>query len=231
VAAGPNKGQEYLGIEDAELAGLAADFMRQVRAAMDDIDAKRLEFKRPVMDAAKVIDASFTVTMLDGLDAIRLAVQGNLTDFVRRQQAAETERQRVAREAAAAQQRQAAQAEAARLAQAAREAEHDGDIVGAMEIEAAAAEQRGIAAAVQAAPAPVAPAPVAAVRSSAGSTLSTRTTWKWRETDRALLPPTYRLPNGPMLDALLKTDPSIKKEGKQPVPGIEFYAETSAATR
>lgn len=217
---------ESKGIKDHETAGKATDFLNQCKTVAKDINGKRDKFKRPVLEASRVIDATFKNGMLTPLDEIRIGIQADLNAYVaevRAEQARIAAEEAKAREAEA---RAAAEAEKARLAKLAEEAEAAGDVESALEIEQAAAE-------VQAAPQPVvevAQPKGPLVRSSLGSTLSTRKAWGYRVVNIALVPQHLLLVNDAMVKALLSSDPSVKK-GAQPVPGIEFFATESAASR
>ena len=213
------------GLKDEETAGKATDFLKQLGDTYKDIDAKRDAFKRPVLEASRLIDATFKNAMLTPLEQMRVGVRADLDKYVlemRRERERLAAEQRAAEEAAA---KAAAQAERERLARLAEEAEAAGDVEQALEIEQAAAE-------VQQAVVPtVAPSKPAGplVRSSLGSTLSSKKIWGWRVVNISLVPPHLLVVNDAMVKAVLSSDPSIK-QGAQPVPGIEFfYTESSTA--
>jgi hypothetical protein len=217
------------GIADDATAGRAADFIRQLRAAVKDIGPKREAFKKPVLDATRIIDGAFKKAMIDPLEAAAVSVNAAINVYAEKLRQAEAARRKAQADADEEKRLADARAEQARLAAAAAEAEQAGDIESAIEIESRAAE---VAQAAAAAPPPPPPAPIRGplVRSDNDSTISSRTTWEYVVEDIAKVPAHLLLINDPMVKAMLRTDPSIKKGG-QPIPGIRFFEKTSSVVR
>jgi hypothetical protein len=220
-------------ITSASIATKAADFVKQVKETIKDIEAKREAYKRPVITAGKTIDAAFKNPMISPLQKVVDEVMYEINGYQVRERQAEAKRQKQQAEAEAMERRKAADAEAARLAEEAAAAEAAGDVESAMEIESAAQQVAEVARveARQVYTPQAADIRLATQKSDLGTGLGTRVTWDFELVDIALVPKMFVSLNVDMVKAMLKSDKAIKEDGAQPIPGVRFFSKQSASVR
>jgi regulator of protease activity HflC (stomatin/prohibitin superfamily) len=95
-------------IDNAEMNGKSADFVKQVKVHVRAIDTKRVAEKEPFLTAGKTVDAFFKA-MAEPMSDIVKKIEGEMTVYARE---VEKERRRVAEEAAAKARAEAAEAAA-----------------------------------------------------------------------------------------------------------------------
>lgn len=169
---------------DAATAGKAADFVKQIGAAIKDGEGLRATVKAPYLDAGKMIDAAFK-NIGDPLAALKRRVEAKIGDHQRRIEAEE----RARREAEAAKAR--AEMEA-RMAAAKTEA----DLQRAVEAEAEA-EKAARAAQARA-------AEMSRARGDFGSVATVRTTYSFEIENAAAVPREYLSPDEAKIKAAIK---------------------------
>lgn len=199
-----------LGIQDDETLGKASDFHRQLTAFAKKVEGTRETVKEPFNEAGKVVQAFFKASILDKIDGAARAVNAKRTAYLQQKEAqARAERlaaQRLAEEKA----RQAAEA----LERSA-----------TLETVEKAIETQQIADDAAAA-AKAKPAELARTTSDLGVTTSLRRTLAFKVIDKAKVP----------LHLMQVVDAAVLQQGRmaknpveeQPVPGVQFYFETSA---
>ena len=181
-------------IEDAETAGKAADFIKQIVAHEKASDRARKDEKEPYLERGRWTDNWFKNVSIAGLAGIKRTVTDRLTAYQRR--AAEEERQRrlaeerrrqeEARRAAEEAERQRREAE-----EAARAAQTEADMEDAIRAEEAAAaaarqaEERKAEEERAARRASESAADLSRQHSAAGTVASLRTSWKCTAYDPA----------------------------------------------
>lgn len=200
--------------------GRAGDFHKQIGDVIKAVDHRRTAIKEPVLLAERMIDAFFANAATKPLSDARQTINGHITRYAQR-------KAQEAREEQARQARLAAEA-AARAAEAAKAAAEEGPAADDQAaIDAAIAAEEAMMATAAAPP----PSEAAKVTSSLGTTVHMRKgPWRVRITDPAAIPRAFLMPNEAALLAQAKTDPRIA-EGVQPIPGVEFYRDSKAATR
>jgi hypothetical protein len=192
------------GIHDDAIAGRAADFANQLRAAATDLDATRAKIKAPVLHAQRLIDGEAR-RLTDRLTTARTSVSDKLTVYLQAKEAAE---------------RQCAAEEAARKEleafEAIKAAEQTGDTAPAVEAlkEADAAIGRASAPTVE----------LTRTRSQMGSLTSLRETWTYETTDISKVPAAYLTVNDAVVKAAIKS-------GARDIPGLRIFAERKAMVR
>ncbi len=167
---------------DDESAGKIGDFIKQLSACFKDAEARRVMEKEPFLENGRRVDGFFK-SITEKMDEIKRKANAPLTSYLR---AKEEEARRVLQEKAAAERK--AQLEAEQAAQAAWDAAQTDDDINA----AAAQETIAIAAADTTAKAEKSASQVAANLSGtrsheAGSLSSLRTTWEFRDLNRAAI--------------------------------------------
>ncbi|HUY05076.1 MAG TPA: hypothetical protein VMV33_17500 [Rhodocyclaceae bacterium] len=206
------------GIPDDSTQSKAADFVRQLRTAEQDIDKLRTDVKAPVLAAQRQIDGFFKKNMVDVLEAARTKVAALMTAYATKQAA---EARRVREEEA---RRQAE--EAARQAAALEQEESPETLARAVEAEQAAIDA--------AAAARARPADLTRVRSDLGSTASLRMRRTWELDNLAALvravaagdaPSNVLMPNTTILDAM------AKDKNQADLPGLRFIETGSINVR
>ncbi len=152
------------GILDEQTQANAADFQRQLKTHIKDIDAARTSYKEPVLGASRTIDKAFKADMADPISAVSDAVSKKMLTYALKKAAEEA-----ARRAEEAERQRRAAEEAARAAE---DQGTDAAMMGAIAAEQAAEDA--------AAEARAKPADLARVRSDAGSVASlvSRRTWQ-----------------------------------------------------
>lgn len=211
-------------IETEEVAGLFADQVRQITAAVKTIKEAHAEEKRPYLEAGRLVDSWFK-KLIDTLDDGKNKLLNAITKFQRR---VEEERRRKAEEDA---RRRAEEAERLRIEaeQRAAMAESERDIQAAAELHGAAAKAEAQAAASQEV-AQARAADLTRVRGTYGAVTSLRKKWGYRVVDITKIPVSYLMVNDAMVKAHINSR-SNKDMPPAPIPGIEFVEEKKAAVR
>ena len=170
-----------LTIEDAETAGKAADFIKQLTAHERAADRARTDEKAPYLQRGKWVDAFFKITAVAGIADIKTTMNQRLTAYQRK--VAEEERRRRQEE----ERRQREEAERARRDAEARAAaaQTEEDLEAAVQAEADADEAQAQAERAERATEAGA-ADLSRQHSASGTVASLRTSWKcteWRRRD------------------------------------------------
>ncbi len=206
-------------INTPEEAQAAVDQTRQIKALAAEIEEYRKSLTKPLDDEKKAIMDTFRPAT-EFLAKCELVLKGSITTFNQEQAriaaAAEKERQRLAQIELDRQAKEQADAEAL-LAQA-EEAALAGDTAAAEALEAQA-----MAAQAQAAPISTYVPPVATKPRGASS----RTIWKCKVVNPALLDRAYLMPNQVVLDALAATAKGVG----DPPAGCEWISSDSLSIR
>lgn len=160
-------------IEDAETAGKAADFIKQLTAHEKAADTARTEEKAPFLERGRWIDGWFKGPVVAGIAEVKRSVTQRLTAYQRK--VAEEERRRRGEE----ERRQREEAERARreAEERAKAAETDADLDAAIAAEEQAAQAQAEAERAERA-SRAAPADLSRQHSASGTVASLRTTWK-----------------------------------------------------
>ena len=202
------------GFSDDDTAARAADWVsKQVKPALDQIDAARVREKADVLAAQRAIDGFFK-GMADPLEAcIKTAAEAGRKWLAEKRRLADVKRRE--------------EVEAARLAaeKAAAVAAVNPDSDAALDA-AIEAEQKAMEAATQA------PAPTKAhVRSDQGSLMSGRVKWTFRLVDITKVPAHLLLVNDTLANAAIRSAP--KKDGipQIVIPGLEVVDEDKVSFR
>ena len=209
-------------LTDQEMADKCSAFIDQITAMLKDLDKQRRAEKKPHEDAAKAVDARFKpLTAL--LEKAKDLLKPKLTAWMLKLQRDRDEAARLAREEA--------QRKAEEAARAAEEAEKATDVVGASVAaeEAARAAEEAEKQAAKAEKAPV------NLQSAMGArTKSLRTVWRARVTSHAKA--LWHFRDHPdvidVIERLANAEAraeAAKNEGISTIPGVEFYAEKTAA--
>ena len=169
-------------IEDAEGAGKAADFIKQLTAHEKTAETERTGEKAPYFERGKWVDGFFKNAAVAGIAAAKKTALARLTAY-QQKVAAEERRRREEEERQRREEAERARQEAEAKAEA---AENDDDLDAAVEAEDEAAERQ--AQAERAARATQAgTADLSRQHSSAGTVSSLRTTWKCPAWSRSAL--------------------------------------------
>lgn len=211
-------------IENEDIAGKAADFVVQIQKCVKNSDALRVKEKEPFLEGGRRVDGFFK-SVSEPLNAAKRKVEARLTVY-QKEKAAEERRIREAEEARA-------RKEAERLEKEAREAaeklEREEELAKAVAAERAAQEARAKASRAEriaAAPA----ADVSRTRSSEGSVSSLRTTWEFRNMERARLDLEALRQHLPE-KALEQAVRSFIKAGGRELDGVEIYEDHQTVVR
>lgn len=218
---------------DTKTAEKAADFIKQLQAEVKTLNALRVEEKEPYLEGGRRVDGFFK-NLSGGLERVKSEVSRRLTAYQRKIE--EEERQRRAEEARVAEEaarkaREAAEREAAALAEkeTAEAAEQDQALDNAIEADETARQAAEDAAAAQKA-AEARAAAMTQQRSSVGSVASLRTTWEFRDLDRASLDLETLRPHLPE-KALEQAVRSFIKAGGRTLAGVEIYEHKESVVR
>ena len=203
---------QSLAIVDDDTYALAVEIERDIKAVKTQASALLDPFCEAANRAHKAATAK-RKEIIDPLDKMTEAVKAKRVTY----SIAKAERERIAREAEQARLAEAARVEAARqaaLEEAADEARAFGADDHAEELEEQAM-QAGTAAII---------AHRQAERVKPGKPEGMRENWKWRVTDKTLIPREFLVPDAVTLDFC------AKKKRDEAIPGIEFYPEYIAIT-
>lgn len=209
---------------DAETAGKASDYVKMIAAAIKDLDRVRIGEKEPYLAGGRTVDGFFKAPV-DKLDKVKREVEARLQRHLRAVAEAERRRreeaERLAREEADRKRREAEEA-AAKLAS-------EADLTDAVaKEEAARIAEADAAKAAQQADAKA--AELARTRSDYGSLATLRTSWAFRDLDRAALDLEalrHHLPT----DALEKAVRSFIKAGGRQLRGCTIFEAETAVVR
>lgn len=200
------RAEELLGAEarvpaalDAATVGKAADFVKQIGAAIKVSEDARKKTKQPYLDAGKQVDGHFS-QIVDPLAGLKRRMEARIGDHQRR--VAEEERRRREEEARRAAE-EAAKKEAA--------VETKDELDEAIEAHAEAAKAQ------KAAEAP--PQELARARGEYGAVATTRTVWMHEVTDATKIPREYLIVNDAAIKAAIKA-------GVREIAGIRIYEHT-----
>lgn len=209
---------------DAETAGRASDFVKQVAANVKDLDKIRVAEKEPYLQGGRTVDGFFKAVM-DKLDKVKREVEGRLQKHLRA--VAEAERRRREEE----ERRAREEAEAARRAaeEAAAKLQSEQDLSEAVAKEEAARLAQAEAAR-KAQYADAKPADLARTRSDYGSLATLRTEWVGEIVDRDALDLDPLRPHLPQ-DSLEKALRSYVKAGGRVLRGAKIYESSKAVVR
>jgi hypothetical protein len=203
---------QSLTIVDDDTYALAVEIERDIKAVKTQASALLDPFCEAANRAHKAATAK-RKEIIDPLDKMTEAVKAKRVTY----SIAKAERERIAQEAERTRLAEIARQEAARqtdLEQKAEEAQAFGidDLAEELEQEATAAGTAAIIAHRQ------------AERVKPGKPEGVRENWKWRVTDKTLIPREFLVPDTVTLDFC------AKKKRDQSIPGIEFYPEHIAIT-
>ena len=202
------------GFPDDEVAARAADWVsKQVKPALDQIDAARVREKADVLAAQRTIDGFFK-GLADPLDAcVKIAADAGRKWLAEKRRRAEVKQREEAEAASLAAEKAAAVA--------AVNPDSDAALDAAIE-----AEQKALEAAT---PAPT--STKAHVRSDQGSLMSGRVKWTFRLVDITKVPAHLLLVNDTLANAAIRSAP--KKDGVPQIviPGLEIVAEDKVSFR
>lgn len=211
-------------INDEDLAGKVAGFIKQIAACTKAAEAKRTGEKEPFLAQGRVVDGFFKA-VTDPLGKAKKEIAHRLTLFQRKQ--ADEERRR--REEAEASQRR----EAERLAKEAVEreaaAKTDADLTVA--ISASESAQQAAADAEQAkTEAHAKAADMSKIRDAYGAVSSLRTFWDFADLDRDAIDLATLRHHIP-LDALERAVRAYIKSGGRELKGVNIFQNTKSAVR
>lgn len=167
-------------IGDAETAGKAADYIKQLGAHEKTADKARKDEKEPYLERGRWVDGFFKSIAVQGIADIKKAMTGRLTAYQRK--VAEEERQR--REAEERRQREEAERARREAEEKAQAAQTDEDLQAAVEAEQQAAEAQARAERAER-DAQAGAADLSRQHSGAGTVASLRTSWKCTAYDPA----------------------------------------------
>jgi hypothetical protein len=193
------------GIRDDFIAGHAADFAKDLKAAVNALDGTRTRIKKPVLHAQRLIDGE-AKALSDRVMAAVAEVEARVTTYLR---AKEAEVRRAAELEAA---RLAAEAE--RLASEALRINHGDEAAIAAFDAASAAATLAEASTLE----------LTRTRGLGGALTALRDNWKYRVTDSQKVPAHFLMVN----DAAIRL---AIKQGVREVPGLEIYNDTTAYIR
>lgn len=197
-------------IADEETQGNAADFVRQIKRCIAQLEAERKAEKQPHLDAERRIDRSYAD--IEGpLKSAAVEVEAKMTTFAREQ---ERKRREAAQAEAKRRDEEAKRAEEAALAAAAPPAAMEQAIAAARDAEAAAT----IAAAR--------PAELSRVHSDFGSVASLRETWTFELLDIKQVPAEFLQVNEVLVRRVI-----AGKSGLRAIPGLRIFPETKIGVR
>lgn len=168
-------------IEDAEVAGKAADFIKQLTAAEKAADRARTEEKAPYLQRGKWVDAWFKGPAVAGIAEVKKAITARLTAYQREEARKERER----REAEERRQREEAERARREAEEKAAAAQTEGDLDAAVRAEEEAAEAQAAAERAER-DAQAGAADMSRQHSAAGTVASLRTSIRctaWRRPD------------------------------------------------
>lgn len=160
-------------IEDATVAGKAADFIKQLTSHEKAADRARTDEKAPYLERGRWIDAWFKGPVVTGIAEVKRSITQRLTAYQRK--VAEEERRR--REEEERRQREEAERARREAEERAQAAQTDADLDAAIQAEAEAAEAQAEAERAERATR-AAPADLSRQHSEAGTVASLRTSWK-----------------------------------------------------
>ena len=211
-------------ITDDDVAGKVADYVKQLTALVKASETQRTGAKEPYLEGGRNVDGFFKA-VTDPIEKVKMAVQKQLTTYLREKEEAERReriaQERIAREAAA----QAAREAAAAAAAAADAASLDAAVEAEKVAEVAAADLAKASAAAD-----VKPAELTRTRGEYGSMSSLRTEWVFDEIDRAALDLEALRPYLPT-DGLEKAVRGFIKAGGRQLRGTTIYESTKAVVR
>lgn len=200
------------GITTDEVAGRAAEFVRQIRAESSATDTTRSTIKAPVLHAQRLIDGD-AKKIVDRLSAMASTVEATAGEYLR---------------AKAEAVRKAAIEEAQRSALAAHEALLAADALGttgAAEEAVEAVQEARIAEAQANASLP----DLSRTRHVSGAMMGLKDNWQYRVVDLSKVDPAYLTINDTMVKAAMKS--AGKKIADLRIAGIEFYNSPVPFTR
>ena len=215
-----------------------SEFVSQVKAKQKEIDGYRTYLKEPYLEGGRRVDEFFKPP-LNFLKEAEAAAKTKLLGYQEEQRRIAAEEQkkleekarkeREALEAKARQERERADAEAAEIKRKADEARQSGDLAQAVTLQHQATKlvEKSEAKAetlLSKASSVVAPKVEAYIPPVVGQ--SSRTIWKARVVDAALVPREYLVVNEKMLDQVAGAT-----KGKLTVPGVEFFSEQIMSAR
>ena len=176
----------------------AAEDLKEIKGRVNTLTKQRKKLTGP-LDESKAAIMDFFRGPLDCLARAEEAIKAEIGNYNRRE---DEKRRQIQAQHDATQKK-----EAERLARRAAKAEEKGN-----EEKAAELQQRSDLARAAVI---TTPAPLPKVKG-----LSTKKIWRWRVTDKSLIPLEYMVTNDTLLGSL-----SRSTKGAVPVPGIEFYSE------
>ena len=223
---------ENFQVSDAVSYQLAASAAAKAQIRWDEVEAQRVELKKPILEAGRKVDALFA-TPLTTLKNAKDILRGKLTAWDRRQQEIRAEQQRQADEAVRIErerlQREAAETERKarekaeeerRQAEAARKA---GDLAAAQKLEQRAerTEDRAVAKAanLQASAMSVV-APIIQAETPKVSGVARKLIWKFRIRDDSKLPREYTTPDEKKIAGVVRA-----LKGDTRIEGVEVWSE------
>lgn len=208
-------------IEDDEIAGKVADFIKLVSACTKNAEGLRVARKEPFLESGRVVDGFFKA-VTEPLEKAKGQISARLTVW-QRQKAAEEKRLRDEAEAIA-------RIAATKAAEAAREAERaaQNDAQLATAIEAAAAAKQAAADAVVAERAAAAkPADMSRTRGDVGAVASLVQFWDFTDLNRDAIDLEALRQHLPA-DALEKAVRSFVKAGGRTLAGVRIFENTKS---
>lgn len=209
---------------DADTAGKASDYVKMVAASIKDLDRIRVSEKEPYLAGGRTVDGFFKAPV-DKLEKVKREVEARLQKHLRAVAEAERRRreeaERLAREEADRKRREA-EAAAAEIAT----AKQLDDAVAKEE----AARQADADAARAAQQADAKPADLARTRSDYGSLATLRTSWAFKDLDRATLDLDALRQHLPA-DGLEKAVRSFIKAGGRQLRGCTIFEAETAVVR
>jgi hypothetical protein len=209
-------------ITDDDLAAKAADFVKQITAAMKAGEGARVAAKEPYLEGGRVIDGFFKKRIDEPLLSLKAFVSQKITVHLRakadRERRDREERERLARVAAEAARREAEERERALRDEASLKAA----------IEANKAAERAEADAVHAEKdAKAKPADLSRMRGEMGAVTSLVERWEFADLDRATLDLETLREHIP-LDGLEKAVRSFIKAGGRELDGVRIFLSEKA---
>lgn len=211
-------------IEDDEVCGKVADFVKQFDAAIKKTEGARVAAKEPALAAARAIDGFFT-PLRDRLSKARLVLKVRIEEYLRNKAAEEQRRRDEAARIAA---EEAKRKEAAAL----QSIENDIAAIAETKIDEAAEAQT--AAAQSAVFASAKPAEMARTRGELGSVATLSTSWAFEITDLTRIPLERLRPyldQGAIEKALRGYMATLPRPITVEMPGVRFFEKSSASIR
>lgn len=204
-------------IDSADINKRSIDFARKTKGLLDTIEARRETTKKPILDAGRLVDAHFKVTLAAKIEPVMASLRHALENYA----FAEADKERLAKLEAA----RIAQEAAERMAAAAQRAGSQDAMDAAAELEQHAQTTSDQAAS------PRGGFEAGKATTELGSSVSIRGTWKHRITDPKKVPRSYCSPDDTLLKSAVKQATSSTGECSLKIPGVEIYFDRGVTIR